>query len=105
MLELCTARSLCLERVLPSACDVIEDKSLLGLDPQFLSPLRGVEGVGLSGHSGELDSNADSLAVPPSIPLWQMCVWPKHLHFNSLSSTPRRPTQGTPVQMGGFCGF
>ena len=49
MLEFCTARSLCLERVLPSACDVIEDKSLLGLDPQLLSPLRGVEGVGLSG--------------------------------------------------------
>lgn len=97
MLEFCTARSLCLERVLPSVCDVIEDKSLSRLDSQFLSSLRGMEGVGLSGHSGELDSNADSLAVPPRIPLWQMRVWPEHLHFNSLSSTLRRPTQGTLV--------
>lgn len=74
MLEFCAARSLCLERVLPSACDVIEDKSPLRLDLQFLSSLRGVEGVGLSGHSGELDSNADSLSVPPRIPPWQMRV-------------------------------
>ena len=43
-----------LKLVLLQMSAVTGDKSLLLFDPQFISSFRGLEGVGLSGFSGEL---------------------------------------------------